>query len=555
MERTAVDLKIVKGLCANGIPFNVLRSPHFIEMCNKKAPDGYKPLSSEKARTVLLDECFRDVEKELNLFKDTWLSQGLSIVSDGWSNVKHNPLINVLAVNSRDAMFMYANDFSRVEKTGVAIANFLQGAIETVGASNVLQVVTDNAANCKATGKEIEKVYKHIFWSPCCVHTLNLIFKDLAKGLYWLPDTYKKGKRIVKYFLHHSHILAIFHENSNLELLKVAKTRFASHYILLKVAKTRLATTISLNTCREWVKVGDENTRKTKQVVVDSIRSDEFWEDVKSIIAITKPIFLMIKFCDSEGPNKIGEVYEKMDNSLGEIKDVMKDNQYSDYYDRIERIVLERWEKMTIPLHCLGFALNPRFYDKHYIEKLAPGGIPRKAPNLDIEVVKGVMQAFERISESKEEGRLLREQFAAFHNKRGLFSMVQSQMDAVTMDPIDWWSTYGRLMVPKPANLQRLLRSSTSPERNWSTHSYIHNVKTNRLNCKRADKLVFIHSNIRLISHFLEAYQSGPLNNRDVHPKSTFLEGSSSRFEEMQWKDLDDDDRVDNGKEKRPRVE
>ncbi|MFS7953952.1 hypothetical protein Hanom_Chr07g00624661 [Helianthus anomalus] len=31
LERNAVDLKIIRGLCANEIPFNVLRNPHFIE--------------------------------------------------------------------------------------------------------------------------------------------------------------------------------------------------------------------------------------------------------------------------------------------------------------------------------------------------------------------------------------------------------------------------------------------------------------------------------------------------------------------------------------------
>lgn len=69
-----------------------------------KAPAGYKPPSSEKARTVLLDECLRDVEKDLTPIKDTWYSQGVSIVSDGWKNVKHKPLINVLAVNSCGAI-------------------------------------------------------------------------------------------------------------------------------------------------------------------------------------------------------------------------------------------------------------------------------------------------------------------------------------------------------------------------------------------------------------------------------------------------------------------
>lgn len=84
LERKAVDLKITRGLCANRIPFNVLRNPQYIEMINaiKHAPDSYKPTSSEKVRTILLDECVRDVEKELTPIKDTWYTQCVSIISD-----------------------------------------------------------------------------------------------------------------------------------------------------------------------------------------------------------------------------------------------------------------------------------------------------------------------------------------------------------------------------------------------------------------------------------------------------------------------------------------
>nr|KAJ0214584.1 hypothetical protein LSAT_V11C400227280 [Lactuca sativa] len=355
MERNVVNMKIIRGLCANGISFNVLRNPQFIEMLNalKKAPEGCKPPSSENARTigdfsvtmieilvrkvisrsklvsrsppqtlnfptrtVLLDECMRDVEKDLTQVKDTWYTQGVSIVSDGWSNVKHKPLINVLAVNAQGAMFIYADDFSGV------------------GSSNVLQVVTDNAANCKAVGREVEKVYKHVFWSPCCVHTLNLIFKDLSNEFFWLNNTYKRGKIIVKYFLNHTQVLSIFREKFTLELLRVAKTRFASHYILLKRIKDcreALATTIVLNSWREWLKNGDESTKVLGLKVADTIKDDLFWEDVDNVLAITKPIFLLIKFCDGEGP-KMGEIYEKMDNMLGEIKDIMQENTYSSYY-------------------------------------------------------------------------------------------------------------------------------------------------------------------------------------------------------------------------------
>ncbi|KAF2286305.1 hypothetical protein GH714_013692 [Hevea brasiliensis] len=108
MERDMVDLKVMKGLCANGIPFNVLRNPQFCEMvtATNNAPKRYKAPSYEKERTILLDGCKRDVKKHLAPVKDTLYTQGVSIVSDGWSNVKHRPLINVIAVNS-NAMAEY----------------------------------------------------------------------------------------------------------------------------------------------------------------------------------------------------------------------------------------------------------------------------------------------------------------------------------------------------------------------------------------------------------------------------------------------------------------
>ena len=72
----------------------------------------------------------------------------------------------------------------------------------------------------------------------------------------------------------------------------------------------------------------------------------------------------------------MGEIYEKMDNMLGTIKDIMVDNAYSHHYDDVEKIVLARWEKMAIPLQCLGFALSPGFmmpiifHNQHLVESV-----------------------------------------------------------------------------------------------------------------------------------------------------------------------------------------
>lgn len=66
------------------------------------------------------------------------------------------------------------------------IASFLLKSVEEIGPSNVLQMVINNAGKYKAAGKEIERVHMHIFLSPCVVHPLNLIFKDIAVEFSWI---------------------------------------------------------------------------------------------------------------------------------------------------------------------------------------------------------------------------------------------------------------------------------------------------------------------------------------------------------------------------------
>ncbi|KAL2905823.1 Hydroxyacid-oxoacid transhydrogenase mitochondrial [Bienertia sinuspersici] len=453
VERHQCDVAIVRFLCANGVPFNVLRSPEFGSMVDtlKHAPKDYKPLSADKARTSVLDEVKRDVEKELAPIKDTWGTQGMSIVSDGWTNVKHQPLINVVASNSRGSMFLYAEDFSGVEKTGKANADFLLTSIDEVGPSNVLQVVTDNAANCKAAGKEIEKAH------------------------------------------------AIFKKQSGLELLKVAKTRFASHYLLLKrlsQCREALATTIVLTAWKDWVNSGDERMKALGREVANTISDELFWDEVENILTVTKPIYLMIKFADAEGP-KMGEVYEKMDCMIGEVGDIMKNNKHKDDRDKMNEIMVSRWEKMNIPMHCLAFALNPYYYDANYLQIPAPGGEARRAPNYDKEVVQGVLDAFDKIGEDEEERKVLRHQLARFQAKEGIFGKLQAKNDAVSLSPIKWWNTYGA-ETPELAEIA-----------------------------------------VKVLSQPITSYKQGPHRKWDIEPESSYLDDSVARLEDMRWEGVE----------------
>ncbi|KAL8156125.1 hypothetical protein AgCh_001281 [Apium graveolens] len=218
----------------------------------------------------------------------------------------------------------------------------------------------------------------------------------------------------------------------------------------------------------------------------------------------------------------------------------MKNNKHEIDHEKMNEIMFSMWEKMNIPVHCLGFALNPYYYDTNYLQFPAPGGEPRRAPNCDREVVQGVLKAFDKIGEDEEERRVLRHQLASFQGKEGMFRSLAAKIDAVTMSPISWWSTYGAETPQLSEIAIKILSqpiSSSSAERVWSTYSYIHNIKRNRLNSVRADKLVYIHTNIRLISRFTSSYKEGPYRKWDIDVENSYLEDSMAKLDELRSKD------------------
>src|SRR5262249_5797709 len=149
-----------------------------------------------------------------------------------------------------------------------------------------------------------------------------------------------------------------------------------------------------------------------------------------------------------------------------------------------------------------------------------------------------------KISKNSIEAKLLREQFVTFHMCKGLYAMTTTQTDAVTMNTIDWWSTYESEILELAQVAKKVLSqliTNSSAERNWSTYSFIHNVKRNRLNYAKANKLVFIHSNIRLQSCFTESYKNGPFKKWDIDQEDTYIDDSAIKLEKMRWESLDKD--------------
>ena len=165
----------------------------------------------------------------------------------------------------------------------------------------------------------------------------------------------------------------------------------------------------------------------------------------------------------------------------------------------------------------------PRFYDE---ELIAESNGKRKAPHKDKEVANGVKKAFQRLFPTSVQIEV-REEFASFAAGLEDFANISALEDRKTMNPIKWWTCHGANGVYLQSPATRILSqvaSSSSAERNWSTYGFIHSVKRNRLGSEKTEDLVYVHSNLCLVSRKGEEYTSGPHKDWDVDVENPNLD-------------------------------
>ena len=103
-----------------------------------------------------------------------------------------------------------------------------------MGPTNVVHVVTDNAANYVAAGKLIHEKYDNIYWSPCAAHCLNLLLKDIG-SLPHVSDLASRASKVTKFVYNHMIFLSWLRKRPGWkEIVRPGVTRFATTFITLK---------------------------------------------------------------------------------------------------------------------------------------------------------------------------------------------------------------------------------------------------------------------------------------------------------------------------------
>ena len=180
----SVDDAIAECFFGLNITPHVAESPLFKKMVTsiKSAPASWHPPNSKRLMGDLLDSTLARLKAEEAPTREAILTDGGTVVSDGWDDVERNHLINFLVGNAKgmffDGTIMLSSEDS---EDATHVAKLIGDEIERQGALSIVQVVTDTCSVMKSAWKIIEEKYPWITCTCCGPHVLSLELKDLGK--------------------------------------------------------------------------------------------------------------------------------------------------------------------------------------------------------------------------------------------------------------------------------------------------------------------------------------------------------------------------------------
>nr|VDD52427.1 unnamed protein product [Brassica oleracea] len=229
------------------------------------------------------------------------------------------------------------------------VSGLMKEVINEVSHQNVVQIITDNAANCKAAG----------------------------------------------------------------EIIEIADTRFASIIVMVKRLKLIKRGLEAMVISEEWSTYREADVGKAT-FVKGMILSDEWWEKVSYIIYFTRPIYEMIRFCDTDKPS-LHLIYEMWDSM-------------------IEKVKYEIYKKEKRPL----IEVSP-FYKYEWLSEDSA----RLGQHRDPDVSSERMKCFRRLFPSTDDHLKVMDEYALFSMRTGPFKDLTCISVMFTMEPKKWWANFG----------------------------------------------------------------------------------------------------------------
>ncbi|KAJ1403740.1 Ribonuclease H-like superfamily [Sesbania bispinosa] len=237
----------------------------------------------------------------------------------------------------------------------------------------------------------------------------------------------------------------------------------------------------------EWSSYKEDDVGKAK-LVKDTLLDDVLWDKVDYILSFTSPIYDVLRKMDTKAPS-LHLVYEMWNSMIEKVRKTIY---------RYERKVESE---------------ESSFYKYYSHEWLS------ESTSRYMELTLERMKCFKRYFVDVDVRRQVNVEFANFSDGREGFDDIDSLSDGDKMDAKSWWRVYGaHAPILQKVALKPLGQPSSSScyEGNWSTYSFIHSMKRNKMAPHGAKNLVFVHSNLHLLSRNSQQYHQEETKMWDI---------------------------------------
>jgi hypothetical protein len=280
-----------------------------------------KPPSYHEIRVKYLK---LEVQRTMNLvaeFKEEWKKTGCTIMSDAWTDRKRRSICNFLVNSPKGTVFLASVDTSDISKTADKVFAMLDDVVEIVGEDNVVQIVTDNAANYKAAGDLLMEKRKKLFWTPCAAHCIDLILEDFEKKINMHTTTIAKGRKICTYIYSRTLPLSWLREfTKGRELIRPAITRFATAYLTLGCLHELKGALVNMFSSNKWRGSKFAATKEGKEIQQIVLDSRSFWPNVALCLKAALPLIRVIRLVDSDEKPAMPFIFDEMSRAKEQIK-------------------------------------------------------------------------------------------------------------------------------------------------------------------------------------------------------------------------------------------
>ncbi|XP_025606875.1 uncharacterized protein [Arachis hypogaea] len=487
--RKEICQKVATFLVMSGIPLKAVKSVEFQKMWESVARcgPGYIAPSIEDLRGKLLKYQVERIKEAIEDHKIKWKRTGCSILIDSWNNGYGMTIFNFFVNSPKGTVFLKSVNATNVCNNVGGIFEMIDGVVNEVGIENVVQVVTKNEDSFKAAGKLLMEKRSTIFWMPCAVHCIELMFEEFEKRVKVHRETIANGRRITTYIYSRASVIDLLHYfTKGKDLIRPAATRGATSYLTLDCLNRNKDALEKMFTSKSWKSIAFSRSRSGKQVE-NIVMDSKFWKNIEICLKGANPLIKVLRLVNSDEKPAMGFVYKEMMQVKEKIQSAF--NSVKQRYMPLWNIIDEKWDKeVHRPLEATAYYLNPQF---HYSPDFKD----------DFDVKYGLYSSLCRTVAIKADACTVDRHLEEFKNARNAFGSELAKSAIKTKKPAEWWDSYGSEF-PELQNFAIRILSLTCSAygctTNWDTFDKVHSKKRSRRRQKTWNDVLFAMSNLKV---------------------------------------------------------